>query len=1185
MVETVLHFRSLSRFEMGGPKGKMLTTSVSLIYSDFEAEVDMWRLFDGDVMDLNASEYETRIHEFKQKIKSLEGRIGSVLCKGFDDCSTSLGKIRMLDGFSGLSHRPPIALVLEQRHLSLLEDAYEDILDMTKLFSSGKRDPPQVNLNFPPVSGALLWSRGVKDRLNLLVERLRHLDDAIMARDEVRLLRFSILNIPFRPSLSHLVCSTCLQAMDVVKSYTLLAGQIADFERGHVDAFLKEIQVHLADLSLRMELLTRTGPGTLCVNFDPNLIRLLRELKYFVLLRIDVPPFAMDFFHRADSFRRHKGNLELMVHMYNEMHARMLPVEVPLLSSSLRKLDRQLEAGVTASAEAADPDSSQHRLSWRSPGIDTFVNESLSAVRVVNGVLTAVKMNLVQIQGVIHSWSTAPMFRREAQACTLTAFCEAQKGLVRERKGVIGEGSSKIRSILKETNGLLKVSQALPEWRNYTDYINSLVVEGLCRTVAVSLQTLESNLNPDFLIKQGLPPLIEIELHLVHGEVVLKPDVGSAPLKLDAASAVLSEHPLIGPEIFTIRGAIRDWIDEILGACGAFQRLDVPEGTFLKEIEEDPHVRSLLAAIDRRFDALAFKGSALKCQFEAFKYLWTTDLSTVLSEFQRNAMYVDKLYEGEIPDSERMLDLAQYDERLRSCLHVQAEVGALQSVHELNEVIRVNGQPAKQAINTWSTKWLFAFSSSLQGHVVSSLTRMSAFIKSISAGLDTGATALQGMSPSTEKILSVIGHIRDVRKRAPEVTSVIGPLRETVQLLQARGVQGGLSTSLVGFLEEAPAVWNSIVNKAYKLKCDIAPLEAKIADEVRSDVVAFADSVKAYQDGEFRQEAPYTWAEPAEYNYGVAAVCGRESYLKLDHLHAKLADLSGCAKALEALEELLDIAPTRFKALDDMKMDISLLKTVWDMVGFVESLFCSWMGILWSERSAIDRLGDDMSDLLEQIQLLPRRARGWDVYQDVEKRVKSMALSLPLAQLLNRPSMRERHWQRLLDFIGAPTGSLDTMMSPSLCLKDVLRLRLELHPELVKETAEAADRELLIEEQIASISRHWGESAMTFEDHQRIKASIVVLPNLIERELEDHQMRLQIILDSSKHVDFFKPTVMEWRDLLGDTEAVLRLFLGLQARWISLEAIFLSSLNIRSQLEQESRCFEQVDQTFKVRAQ
>lgn len=43
--------------------------------------------------------------------------------------------------------------------------------------------------------------------------------------------------------------------------------------------------------------------GMLRVNFDPALVRLLREVKYFLLLGLDVPALALTIFKKAEVYR------------------------------------------------------------------------------------------------------------------------------------------------------------------------------------------------------------------------------------------------------------------------------------------------------------------------------------------------------------------------------------------------------------------------------------------------------------------------------------------------------------------------------------------------------------------------------------------------------------------------------------------------------------------------------------------------------------------------------------------------------------------------------------------------------------------------------------------------------------------------------------------------------------------
>lgn len=101
--------------------------------------------------------------------------------------------------------------------------------------------------------------------------------------------------------------------------------------------------------------------GFIRVNFDPVLVRLLREVKYLSLLDIKVPERATNIYTKVNIFRSQIGNLDLIVNMYNEILATLLPVEKPLLADRIERINKSLQPGID-------------QLKWNSTTIDPFIN-------------------------------------------------------------------------------------------------------------------------------------------------------------------------------------------------------------------------------------------------------------------------------------------------------------------------------------------------------------------------------------------------------------------------------------------------------------------------------------------------------------------------------------------------------------------------------------------------------------------------------------------------------------------------------------------------------------------------------------------------------------------------------------------------------------------------------------------
>lgn len=176
----------------------------------------------------------------------------------------------------------------------------------------------------PPIGGALYWTTGLYERIKEPMDRLSQLSQAIQDREEFK---------------------------DVHKLYTSLCNNLREYERQKIEVWESILQEN-TDNKLDMYLLTRDAPlkegddGFLNVNFDPLLVRLLREIKYLKLLGHTVPEKAEALYTNVDIYRSQSGNLDLIVGMYNHILATLLPVEKPLLAKKIEKINKDIQQGI-----------------------------------------------------------------------------------------------------------------------------------------------------------------------------------------------------------------------------------------------------------------------------------------------------------------------------------------------------------------------------------------------------------------------------------------------------------------------------------------------------------------------------------------------------------------------------------------------------------------------------------------------------------------------------------------------------------------------------------------------------------------------------------------------------------------------------------------------------------------------
>jgi dynein heavy chain len=93
--------------------------------------------------------------------------------------------------------------------------------------------------------------------------------------------------------------------------------------------------------------LRRTENKTLKVNFDPMIVRLLREVKYLLLMDIAIPANALEIYQKVDIYRNQTTKLDIIVDMYNTIVTTLNRVEEPMLREKINKMDDILQPGIT----------------------------------------------------------------------------------------------------------------------------------------------------------------------------------------------------------------------------------------------------------------------------------------------------------------------------------------------------------------------------------------------------------------------------------------------------------------------------------------------------------------------------------------------------------------------------------------------------------------------------------------------------------------------------------------------------------------------------------------------------------------------------------------------------------------------------------------------------------------------
>lgn len=1135
LMSTCVQFNKLERIEIGGTKGRVLTNGVKAIHLDFMTAVEKFKGVAYDVMDTDAREFDEDFYLFRVVIKELERRLAAIIAQALSDCNTISTTFKLLDSFEGLLDREVIAADLEKKNSDLLNTYWNDLKDVAELFHTFK-DRPVVAKNSAPYSGAVAWVRGLVERIEEPMIKLSAHSSRVMETD---------------------------RGHEVQKVYDALMTAMNEYQGKSFATWCEQVAA-TSDEKLNQSLLRvaageASGSSRLDVNFDPDLVRLLRETKYFLLLKCEVPESALLIFQSADQFRSQISSLDLICTIWNRIQATILPVEKPLVQQKLEAVELALKRGM-------------EEMNWRSDSIDQYIRESMELVKDVNEILTTIKDNVKNTMAILKTWEKNLMFeRKEGKTYTFEELNDSFNQLIQQRHSEMRDGGKEITKLLSSSNRVLKVSKGVVAWKKYVDYFSDVIIDGFSNAIIHTIRYLLNQLDPEVLARTEAAPLLEIQLELVANEIVWKPELTEGRVSK------------------SVRDVISKWLRSFSEIGNLMKRLDIGEGSYMKELEEDYEVQDAMHQVMAVTLANEQRCETFKGQFARFDYLWTKDLQATLKEFLEA--------EGKILEDKTRDDppLAKFEEQIQKYKAMATEIQNLPSICTVGWV-KVNAKPLRTALTTWASKWTNLFTQYLQEKVINSMSELYNFMGESNNILDrkvlgeveehAGDDAYdheeiapeQREKENEEKrkaLYDIMSCMRDIRKRTERTDNCFEPLRGTVAVLTGFGIT--LPESVLQQLENAEHVWKLLKRKMFTRKEQLTALQQTEAIEIRRKSDAFNVRVEDFRKF-FQMRAPFS-------------VLGSElkleqvkpSYRVLDEFHHGSIDgfpsvmkIIAESKQLQEAQELFELFQSDYIMLQRCSEELLYLKSLWDMVGTVMFTFSDWKKTPW-DKIDVEFLVEETKKLSKDIKTLNKAVRNYEVYRLLEEALKAMLTSLPLVLDLHHPAMRDRHWTLLMQTTGK-----QFVMDEKFCLGDLLALELHNFVDACSEIVDRAQKELNIEKQLKKIEDTWAGLNLVFAPYQDTDIMALAVDDAITEALEADNLGLQN-MSGQKYVQtnsMFLEAVAKWQKNLGTVDSVLGTWGDVQKKWQALESIFVGSADIRVQLPEDSKRFDVINADF-----
>ena len=1112
-------------------------------------------LVDYDIMEIEKKQFGDDFFKFRQRIKELERRLASVLTQSFDDCDTLVGKFKLLESFEGLLTREIIQDELEKKQITLLELYKQDLKIVNQIFQEGRvlvdrlDENSPISSNMPPIAGAISWTNGLLDRIRDPMERLQDMSQSLQDREEYK---------------------------DVVKLYCSLEKQLTnEYIESKLEEWCRGVEENTEEQLLKYLLVREetelAEEGFVRVNFDPILVRYLREVKYLLIQDYGVPERAQKLFDQVDTYRRWTGRLDLIVEMYNNIIATLLPVEKPLMMDKIEKMNKALQSGIDT-------------LKWNSDNIDPFINQAMVIVTDVNELVNKMKANVSKMIEIMNEWSETPLFQRKMRTQLPEDVESLHNAAVVARFDIIRGEGKEIHKLMKDTTDNVRPNKQSKEWKSYVDYVNGLVIEGITNGIDSSMTYLAEQINYQYNVEKGHPPIFDIKVALQDREVQFDPSIGCNDRQ----------------------NGIRDIINQIVEhfislAIQMPQRLDSPTGDYLVEIKDQFQLFGKIQNITNNLDQIEVYAKDFLDQYSDIAFLWEKDLETSFQAFLNEGpdmreIFLERLKEQtELEEEQVELEVENFDAMSAKILNgvvsrhpaldvfdaeitrlyeYKARIAAMKPTSDIGW-LKVNSSPLIKELQTIINDWIDRFTSFLYDNSMQQLKNIQSFIKEVQEGIKT---LPKDLNTERDKSLltKVMTHLRDVNQINKNTNERFPHLRETILLLKKHNVDVSVSkgVDLLVTIENARTELEDTADNALgPVKEAILPLQSKESDNVKHRVRQFAGKVLDYR-------LEFTSAMPSQIKETNPEVIV-SAYAKIGEYYDKTCAMEEEAKQLQVLEQLFELQRTKQKELVDCKNELVQLKQMWDLISIIDGQFESWKETLWDNIDA-----DNLEQLLKNMKssqtnpTLPQNKdiKNYKAFMALNDRVKNMDTIRPLIQQLHSPFMQPRHWKRLNGICGKTVNRND----PKFCLRDIINLELYRFSEDVNELVEGAQKEAGIEKKLNNIIKTWDDTTvLTFKPYKDTQIlDIGGLEEIVENV--DLQSMDLMTMNASKDSEEFKDSLLKWQKTLKTIDQVLVLWVKVQKNWMRLEPIFLASEDIRAQLPEDTKRFEKVDAEWKA---
>ncbi|KAK3610339.1 hypothetical protein CHS0354_029807 [Potamilus streckersoni] len=1140
-----------------------------------------------DFLDQRKMEFAQDYEEFQRQIKELHKQICEFMDKKFEKITSTARALQILWRFEKLD-LPDLGI--HEKYQRILSHYGRDIDNVSKNYQKNKNEPP-VARDLPPIAGKISWARQLFRRIQEPME---------VFQQQPKLLEGS-------------------EAKKIIKNYNKLAKVLLEFEVLYHRGWLR--QVEAAKSGIQASLLVRhPESGDLFVNFDTQILTMIRETECMARLGLDIPPVAKTMRARQTDYKDHYNALVMMLQENARVRKKIPTAFQALVGPHVSKVDDKIEPGLT-------------KLTWTSLNIEDYIKSvytvleelellmdrvhDVTEFRIDSVLKDMANTTLCELPGE-EPWTVDQFLENTEMLCARGAQILQTKSIVVEEAAnelismlcdlepeedqekeqmaedeVHGsqqaspgpEGSRspshKSRPVSSKANLAAKkkreqretIEEAAMELLNHFNHRN---LDALQKVVRNALESLRKRITSSSMVhymvdssfgdsKKDSRPFFKTFAILAIPNINMQPALDEVQQAVNKAAQM----------VVNVSKGISQWSkerkkqDRPKSASGETHERRMSAGSIAQSegshagtaqgkslVEREPTNYTIQNAPKNYYKNVSENKEVAKLQS-----LLSTSINSTKKEVTTALEKFAKYHI--IWEKDRDEDLEQFKKEDPKLGEFEAKIKYYEELE-----VEINGEPEYYDVGPialYTEKLKFGLTTETRawrlhyGKACNNKYRSE--MEEIFSFIDDLNKRLSRPIKDLDDIRFAMAALKDIRESEIRIDMMITPIEESYGMLNKHELP--VAKEETERCDTLRYSWQRANVQANEVQTHLLEIQPNFKSELILDVKVFIKETNDFYSS-------YDKSGPM-----VPGVPPREASDRLiiyqnhfDTLYRKYMTYTGG-------EELFGLPVTDYPELLRIKKELNLLQKLYSLYNNVIDTVHGYYDILWQDVN-IEKINNELLEFQNKCRKLPRALKDWPAFEDLKKTIDDFNEMVPLLELMTNKAMKPRHWQRMAEV----TGHVFDVESDNFTLRNILEAPLLKFKEDIEDICISAVKEKDIEAKLKQVIADWSNKEFTFGNFKN-RGELLLRGDStgeIISLMEDSLMVLSSLM-SNRYNTPFKKQIQQWVHNLTNSSEIIESWMTVQNLWVYLEAVFVGG-DIAKQLPKEAKRFSNIDKSW-----